>query len=73
MLMRRIRYLSKITDQVVCLMSDEHAEAVVWRQDDVDSDSDSLEHKTVPGVWVEYMMWRERSTNLHHRTYERRY
>ena len=44
--MRRIRYLSKIADQVVCLMSDEHAEAVVWRQDDVDSDSDSLDDET---------------------------
>ena len=46
LLMRRIRYLSKIADQVVCLMSDEHAEAVVWRQDDVDSDSDSLDDET---------------------------
>ncbi|KAI1789535.1 hypothetical protein LXA43DRAFT_892776, partial [Ganoderma leucocontextum] len=36
-----MRYLTKICDQVVCLMSDDHAKAIVWRRNDFDSDQDS--------------------------------
>ncbi|KAM5540363.1 hypothetical protein V8D89_005821 [Ganoderma adspersum] len=36
-----MRYLTKICDQVVCLMSDEHAKAIVWRRNDEDSDQES--------------------------------
>nr|VWO93934.1 Protein SEY1 (EC [Ganoderma boninense] len=38
-----MRYLTKICDQVVCLMSDEHAKAIVWRRNDADSDQESDE------------------------------
>ncbi|PIL36989.1 hypothetical protein GSI_00681 [Ganoderma sinense ZZ0214-1] len=36
-----MRYLTKICDQVVCLMSDEHARAIVWRRNNEDSDQES--------------------------------
>lgn len=43
------RYLTKITDQVVCLISDEHARAIVWNDaedlppvDTWEEDSDRL-------------------------------
>ncbi|KAI1789533.1 hypothetical protein LXA43DRAFT_1153915 [Ganoderma leucocontextum] len=38
-----MRYLTKIADQVVCLMSDEHAEAMVWRGEALDSEQDSID------------------------------
>ncbi len=40
------RYLTKIADQVVCLLSDDHAQAIVWRNEvepedeDMDDDDD---------------------------------
>ncbi|KAI0751603.1 hypothetical protein C8Q80DRAFT_1158351 [Daedaleopsis nitida] len=33
-----IRYLTKIADQVVCLLSNEHAESIVWKRDEVAND-----------------------------------
>ncbi|EJF62764.1 hypothetical protein DICSQDRAFT_57253 [Dichomitus squalens LYAD-421 SS1] len=38
-----MRYLNKICDQVICFMSDEHANAIIWRGDDPDSDQESLD------------------------------
>ncbi|KAI0751604.1 hypothetical protein C8Q80DRAFT_1158354 [Daedaleopsis nitida] len=35
-----MRYLKQITDQVVCLLSDEHAQAIVWRDDIGNSEDD---------------------------------
>ncbi|KAI0774120.1 hypothetical protein C8Q74DRAFT_810377 [Fomes fomentarius] len=41
-----MRYLTKITDQVICFLSDEHVNAIVWRDDldtageDTDDDDD---------------------------------
>ena len=32
----RTRYLTKISDQVVCLMSDEHASSIIWKGNDAD-------------------------------------
>ena len=36
------RYLTKITDQVVCLLADEHAQAIIWR-DEVESDDEDTD------------------------------
>ncbi|RPD81278.1 hypothetical protein L226DRAFT_549908 [Lentinus tigrinus ALCF2SS1-7] len=37
-----MRYLTKITDQVVCLLSDEHAQTIVWR-DEVQSEDEDMD------------------------------
>ena len=33
------RYLTKICDQLVCLLSSEHSQAIVWGDSEVDSDN----------------------------------
>ncbi|KAH9912631.1 uncharacterized protein BXZ73DRAFT_56103, partial [Epithele typhae] len=38
----QFRYLSKITHQTVCLLSDDHLSAIVWR-DDIDSDDEDVD------------------------------
>ncbi|KAI9455071.1 hypothetical protein BJY52DRAFT_1388982, partial [Lactarius psammicola] len=35
-----MRYLSKLCDQLVCLLSSEHSRAIVWSDDDGDDDDD---------------------------------
>ena len=37
------RYLTKIADQVVCLMSKDHASAIVWRQEESFDDDGSID------------------------------
>ncbi|KAI0698512.1 hypothetical protein C8T65DRAFT_697822 [Cerioporus squamosus] len=38
-----MRYLTKLCDQVACLMSADHANTIVWRQPDETADDDDLE------------------------------
>jgi hypothetical protein len=55
------RYLTKICDQLVCLLSSKHSQAIVWDDEDDDSDDASLDREDSDSGKLFHFMVNEQS------------